>query len=54
MMYNGVITWDAYEHGAGGRVVGMGPLGVEHPGELGFVCRLVVLGRRRLQEVPRA
>jgi kynurenine formamidase len=43
MMYNGVIAWDAYEHGAGGRVVGMGPLGVEHPGELGFVCRLVVL-----------
>ena len=43
MMYNGVIAWDAYEHGAGGRVVGMGPLGVEHPGELGFVCRVVVL-----------
>jgi kynurenine formamidase len=43
MMYNGVIAWDAYEHGGGGRVVGMGPLGVEHPGELGFVCRLVVL-----------
>jgi len=42
-MYNGVISWDAYEHGAGGRVVGMGPLGVEHVGELGFVCRLVVL-----------
>jgi len=39
MMYNGVISWDAYEHGGGGRVVGMGPLGVE----LGFVCRLVVL-----------
>src|SRR5438093_2571419 len=43
MMYKGVIAWDAYEHGAGGRVVGMGPLGVEHPGELGFVCRGVVL-----------
>ena len=43
MMYNGVISWDAYEHGAGGRVMGMGPLGVEHVGELGFVCRLVVL-----------
>src|SRR5205809_1686082 len=43
MMYNGVISWDAYEHGAGGRVVGMGPLGVEHPGELGCVCRVVVL-----------
>jgi kynurenine formamidase len=41
--YNGVISWDAYERGAGGRVLGMGPLGVEHVGELGFVCRLVVL-----------
>lgn len=43
IFYNGVISWDAYERGAGGRVVGMGPLGVEHVGELGFVCRLVVL-----------
>ena len=43
MIYNGRITWDAYERGAGGRVMGMGPLGVEHVGELGFVCRLVVL-----------
>jgi kynurenine formamidase len=43
VMYNGVTSWDAYEHGGGGRVVGMGPLGVEHVGELGFVCRLVVL-----------
>lgn len=43
MMYNGRITWDIYERGAGGRVMGMGPAGVEHVGELGFVCRLVVL-----------
>ncbi|MFN0318219.1 MAG: cyclase family protein [Burkholderiales bacterium] len=43
MFYNGHISWDAYERGAGGRVVGMGPLGVEYVGELGFVCRLVVL-----------
>jgi kynurenine formamidase len=43
MFYNGRISWDSYERGAGGRVVGMGPLGVEHVGELGFVCRLVVL-----------
>ena len=43
VFYNGIISWDAYEHGAGGRVMGMGPLGVEHVGELGFVCRLVVL-----------
>ena len=43
IMYNGVNAWDAYEHGAGTRVMGMGPLGVEHVGEIGFVCRLVVL-----------
>jgi kynurenine formamidase len=41
--YNGRISWESYERGAGGRVVGMGPLGVEHVGENGFVCRLVVL-----------
>jgi len=43
IFYNGRISWDSYERGAGGRVMGMGPLGVEHVGELGFVCRLVVL-----------
>ena len=43
MFYNGRISWDSYERGAGGRVMGMGPLGVEHVGELGFVCRLVVV-----------
>lgn len=43
MFYNGRISWESYERGAGGRVVGMGPLGVEHVGENGFVCRLVVL-----------
>lgn len=42
-MYNGRKTWDVYERGAGGRVMGMGDAGVEHPGEFGFVCRLVVL-----------
>jgi len=45
-MYNGVNPMDAnngYERGAGGRVVGMGPVGVEYPAEFGFVCRLVVL-----------
>jgi kynurenine formamidase len=44
--YNGVNPMDAengYQRGAGGRVVGMGPLGVEHVAENGFVCRLVVL-----------
>ena len=43
MMYNGRVTWDIYERGAGGRVMGMGPQGVEWPAEFGFVCRLVVL-----------
>ncbi|HTT37741.1 MAG TPA: cyclase family protein [Burkholderiales bacterium] len=42
-MYNGRISWDIYERGAGGRVMGMGPQGVEFSAELGFVCRLVVL-----------
>jgi kynurenine formamidase len=42
MMYNGRITWDNYEHGAGGRVLGMGPMGVENTAG-GFVCRMVVL-----------
>jgi len=56
MMYNGRLTWDAYERGAGGRVLGMGPLGVEHIGELGFVCRLVVLDavalRKKQGKIP--
>lgn len=43
VMYNGRVSWDIYERGAGGRVLGMGINGVEHVGELGFVCRLVVL-----------
>jgi kynurenine formamidase len=41
--YNGVFAHEAYQRGAGGQVMGMGPLGVEHVGELGFVCRLVVV-----------
>ena len=43
MFYNKTISWDAYERGAGGRVLGMGKLGVEHVGEYGFVCRVVLL-----------
>ena len=45
-MYNGVNPFDAkngYERGAGGQVMGMGPVGVEFPAALGYVCRLVVL-----------
>jgi hypothetical protein len=40
---NGNMFPQSYERGPGGRAVGMGPSGVEHVGELGFVCRLVVL-----------
>lgn len=52
--YNGRFAKDAYQRGAGGRVVGMGDLGVEHVAEKGFVCRGVLLdapafrGMRRL------
>ena len=42
-MYNGSMYPQSYERGAGGRVLGMGPNGVENVGELGFVCRIVVL-----------
>jgi kynurenine formamidase len=44
--YNGVNPMSAengYEKGAGGQIMGMGALGVEHVAEQGFVCRLVVL-----------
>jgi hypothetical protein len=41
--YNGNLFPQSYERSPGGRTVGMGPNGVEHVGELGFVCCLVVL-----------
>jgi kynurenine formamidase len=41
--YNVNLFPVSYERGAGGRPVVMGPIGVAHVGELGFVCRLVVL-----------
>ena len=41
--YNGQMAKEAYERGAGGRVIGMGGLGVEHIAEKGFVCRGVLL-----------
>ena len=43
MCDNAMISCDAYEKGGGDQVVVMRPLGVEHVGDLGFVCRLVVL-----------
>ena len=41
--YNGQMASEAYQRGAGGRVIGMGGLGVEHVAEKGFVCRGVLL-----------
>ena len=41
--YNGRLAKGAYQRGAGGRVVGLGDLGVEHVAEKGFVCRGVLL-----------
>ncbi len=41
--YNGQMARKAYSRGAGGRVIGMGGLGVEHVAEKGFVCRGVLL-----------
>lgn len=41
--YNGQMADEAYQRGAGGRVIGLGGLGVEHIAEKGFVCRGVLL-----------
>jgi kynurenine formamidase len=41
--YNGRWREETYERGGGGRVVGMGDLGVEFVAEKGFVCRGVLL-----------
>ena len=41
--YNGRNPQETYQRGAGGRVVGMGDLGVEFVAEKGFVCRGILL-----------
>jgi kynurenine formamidase len=41
--YNGRIAEETYTRGKGGRVIGMGALGVEFVAEKGFVCRGVLL-----------
>jgi kynurenine formamidase len=41
--YNGRWREEAYERGPGGRVLGMGVLGVEHVAEKAYVCRGVLL-----------
>src|SRR5258706_38518 len=54
-MYNGRMYPESYERGGGGRAVGMGPNGVEHVGENGFICRGIVLdaaGYRGVERLP--
>jgi kynurenine formamidase len=52
-MYNGRWREQAYERGGGGRVVGMGDLGVEFVAEKGFVCRGVLLDAPAYRGVKR-
>jgi kynurenine formamidase len=52
-MYNGRMREQAYERGGGGRVVGMGDLGVEFLAEKGFVCRGVLLDAAAYRGVKR-
>lgn len=52
-MYNGRWREQTYERGNGGRVVGMGDLGVEWVAEKGFVCRGVLLDAPAYRGVKR-
>jgi len=52
-MYNGRWREETYERGNGGRVVGMGDLGVEWVAEKGFVCRGVLLDAAAFRGVKR-
>jgi hypothetical protein len=47
--YNGRMAEKTYQRGQGGRVMGMGDLGVEHVAEKGFTCRGVLARCGRLQ-----
>jgi kynurenine formamidase len=51
--YNGRWREESYERGAGGRVLGMGPLGVEHVAEKGFVCRGILFNAAEHKGVAR-
>ncbi len=51
--YNGRDREKSYQRGAGGRVIGMGPLGVEHVAEKGYVCRGVLLDAAGFKGVER-
>jgi kynurenine formamidase len=52
-MYNGRWRDQTYERGGGGRVVGMGDLGVEWVAEKGYVCRGVLLDAPAYRGVKR-
>lgn len=43
MMYNGRMAEECYEHGPGGRVLGMGACGVEHVAQKSYICRGVLI-----------
>jgi kynurenine formamidase len=51
MFYNGRCANEAYQRGAGTRVIGMGDLGVEHVAEKAYVCRGVLLDGPKLRGV---
>jgi kynurenine formamidase len=49
--YNGRLASEAYQRGPGTRVIGMGPLGVEHVAQKAYVCRGVLLDAPKLKGV---
>ncbi|MFP6758543.1 MAG: cyclase family protein [Alphaproteobacteria bacterium] len=49
--YNGRDPLKTYSRGAGGRVLGMGDLGVEFVAEVGFVCRGILLNAAKYKGV---
>ncbi len=51
--YNGRWREESYERGPGGRVLGMGVLGVEHVAEKAYVCRGVLLDAAAYRGVKR-
>jgi len=52
-LYNGNMYPESYERGPAGRAEGMGPLGVENVGEVGFICRGIVLDAAAYKGVDR-
>jgi len=52
-LYNGRMYPESYERGPAGRAEGMGPNGVEYVGEVGFICRGIVLDAAAYRGVER-